>query len=138
MGTYLKTREKIAKNNTDFKKFLGIMEYRYETLGNTLSYIQQIWIMTKNYVNSALEIYNGLQNKITQKAINNLTVITALSACAALFALLARSDLLSFSLWGLLGLGIVLAAGILLNLGIRFFSGKGKYKISGKDYEKFK
>lgn len=136
MSTYLKTREKIAHSDTDYKNFLGVTEYRYETLGNTLSYIQQIWGMTKNYVNSAKDIYKGLQSKITQKALNNLAIISAITASASLIALLARDEWPQWYWWGLLYFGFIIVFGVILNRTIRFLSSKGKYKISDKTYTK--
>ena len=54
MDSYLSTREKITRNKDDVNEFLGVFGYKYETLKNTLSYIKQLWSMTKNYVNSAM------------------------------------------------------------------------------------
>ena len=53
MGTYISTREKIAKSDTELAEFLAISGYRYETLRDTLDYIKYLWSMTKNYVSAA-------------------------------------------------------------------------------------
>ncbi|MBP3635353.1 MAG: hypothetical protein J6J17_02685 [Bacilli bacterium] len=64
MATYLSTREKIAKNSDGVTEFIGVFGYRYETLKNTLSYIQQLWTMTKNYVNSAMKLFSDLSSML--------------------------------------------------------------------------
>ena len=42
MSTYLPTREKIAKSDEELSEFLEISGYRYETLKDTLQYIQYL------------------------------------------------------------------------------------------------
>ena len=51
MTTYISTREKIAKSDNSLTESLALIGYRYETLKNTVYYMQQIWSMTKNYLN---------------------------------------------------------------------------------------
>ena len=59
MGTYISTREKIAKSDGELAEFLAISGYRYETLRDTLDYIKYLWGMTKNYVSSAQKLFDG-------------------------------------------------------------------------------
>ena len=137
MGSYLKTRERIAKDNPDFESFLGIMNYRYETLNNTMVYIQDVWGMTKNYVVAARELYRGLQTKITQKLLNNLTIVSAIGMSAALLGLF-QVEGFGFPIWGFIFGGLSVTFGYAAVKFIQFISGRGKHKISDKDYEKFK
>ena len=91
MSTYLKTREKIAKSDEQLKESLELIGYRYETLGNTLTYMQHLWKMTQNYVGSAAKLFNGLQSEITAKSVNNLTIVTSMGVGASLIGLFTSS-----------------------------------------------
>src|SRR3989344_4286262 len=90
MGAYIKTRGSIAKNNKELEKFRGILEFKYETLVDTLEYIKHIWGMTKNYVNSATDLFSGLQAKSTESSVKNLTVITSMGVGATLINLFTQ------------------------------------------------
>jgi len=139
MGTYFKTREAIAKSNADFKKFLGIMEYRYETIGNTLTYIKETWTMTKNYVVAAIKLFESLENRVTQKILNNMNIIFGVMLSSTLIGFLWSIKVFpTFSVWGLLYSAMILVCGFSAIKFIQFISTRGKLKISDKDYEKFK
>lgn len=90
MNAYIKTRGQIAKNNKELERFREILEFKYETLVDTLQYIKDIWGMTKNYVNSALDIFSGLQAKSTESSVKNLTVITSMGVGATLINLFTQ------------------------------------------------
>ena len=78
MTTYISTREKIAKNDVSLTESLDLIGYRYETLKNTVYYMQHIWSMTKNYLNQAETLFNGLESQVTEKSIGNLTIVSAM------------------------------------------------------------
>ncbi|MDE1970222.1 MAG: hypothetical protein KGI50_01445 [Patescibacteria group bacterium] len=90
MGTYIRTRESIAKENTCLTHFLNVLEFKYETLADTLEYIKDIWTMTKNYVESALSLFSGIQAKSTESSVRNLTVITSMGVGATLIGLFSQ------------------------------------------------
>lgn len=92
MSTYIPTREKIAKSDTDLEEFLEISGYRYETLRDTLEYIKYLWDMTKNYVDSALRQFESLKSDVTSKSVESLTIVTSMSAGAALLSLFTESE----------------------------------------------
>lgn len=136
MGTYLRTREKIAKTDENFKDLLTIMEYRYETLGNTLSYIQQIWSMTKNYVNSAAALFSNLETKVTQKSLNNLTIVTSMGVGASLIGLFTAKSMPEFTIFGFVYFLILAGVGYTVNKIMNYIGKNRKYGIADKDYEK--
>lgn len=90
MGTYIRTREKIVKNNEKLKEFANVLQFKYETLSNTLSYIKEIWKMTKHYVDSATKLFSDLQAKSTESSIKNLAVITAMGVGGTLISLFTQ------------------------------------------------
>jgi len=87
MGTYVNTRAKIAQSNKQLGKFLEIIQFKYETLSNTLNYINELWGMTKNYVNAAIGLFSDLAGQSNGKSIRDLTVVTSMGVGATLLGL---------------------------------------------------
>jgi hypothetical protein len=136
MGTYLHTRERIVKADKELKDFLEVIEYRYETLGDTLEYIKEIWQMTKNYVNSSLELFGTLQSQATQNSVRSLTVVTSMGVGATLIGLFTTSAAPKFTMFGV-GYFVALAAiGYGADKATKWFYARKSYKVSGTDYDR--
>lgn len=135
MNTYISTREKIAKSDKELEEFLAISGYRYETLRDTLNYIKYLWTMTKNYVNSAQKLFDGIKQDVTSSSVNSLTIVTSMSAGASIIGLLTKTKpeftvfgVLYFFILALIGWGSTKLLGIV--------SKTKKYEISDIEYEK--
>lgn len=135
MNTYIKTREKIAKNDKNLVESLDLIGYRYETLINTVSYMQQIWSMTKNYLNQAASLFSELESKITEKSVNNLTVVTSMGVGASLIDLFTESAP-SFSSFGFIYFFLLAIIGWLVNKIMKTISENRKYEVSDIEYDK--
>lgn len=90
MSTYIRTRKSIVKNDEELNKFVQFLQFKYETLYDTLEYLREIWRMTKNYVNSGIELLSGIQAESTKHSIKNLVVITSMGVGATLLRLLTK------------------------------------------------
>lgn len=135
MGTYISTREKIAKSDTELSEFLAISGYRYETLRDTLDYIKYLWNMTKNYVAAAQKLFDGIKSDVTSKSVDSLTIVTSMSAGAALLDLFTESaptftsfGFIYFFILALLGWGSTKILGAI--------SSRRKYEVADIEYEK--
>ncbi|MCK5021821.1 MAG: hypothetical protein KAR54_01050 [Candidatus Pacebacteria bacterium] len=127
MGLYINTRNKIIKNNPDMERFIDVFQFKHETLNNTLSYVKEIWKMTKRYVSSALKIFSDLQSEATNNSISNLTVVTSMGVGGTLLGLFANDKLPQFT-----GVGFLYFA-ILAFIG--WFAGRVMKKIAlNKNY----
>lgn len=135
MSTYLPTRERIAKSDEDLVEFLAISGYRYETLRDTLEYIKDLWDMTKNYVVSAQKLFDGIKQDITSSSINSLTIVTSMSAGAAILDLFTESEP-SFTSFGFIYFFILALIGWVATKVLRYVSEKRKYEITDVDYDK--
>ena len=135
MRTYLSTREKIAKADANLTESLDLIGYRYETLGNTLSYMQQIWSMTKNYVNQASKLFSELQSEVTSKSIDNLTIVTSMGVGASLIGLFTDSAP-TFTTFGVIYFFVLALLGLLVNRLMSFVSKRRKYDVSDIEYDK--
>ncbi len=135
MSSYLKTREKIAKADEKLKEALDLIGYRYENLSNTLSYIQQLWKMTQNYVKSAQNLFSGLQAEITSKSVNNLTIVTSMGVGASLIGLFTDSAP-TFTAFGVTYFFALAVVGYTVNKLMKIISENRKYQISDIEYDK--
>ncbi len=135
MSTYLKTRERIAKSDEKLQESLDMIGYRYETLGNTLSYIQYLWDMTQNYVNSARSLYKNLKSDVTDQSINNLTIVTSMGVGASLLGLFTESAP-TFTIFGFLYFFALAAIGWTVNKIMKTIAEKRTYEVSDIEYDK--
>lgn len=130
MSTYVGTRESILKNDKSLSKILSIMEYKHETLKDTLSYLRDIWSMTQNYVNSALQLFSEIQAKTTNNSVTNLIIVTSVGVGATLLGLFTKTQLPAFTLTGVGYFIILLIIGVSANKITRKVAEKRVYKIN--------
>ena len=135
MSTYIPTREKIAKSNVELAEFLEISGYRYETLRDTLQYIQYLWGMTQNYVSAAQKQFESIKTDVTSKSVNSLTIVTSMSAGAALLNLFTDSAP-TFTVFGFVYFFILALIGWGSQKLLRYISNKQKYDVTDIEYEK--
>lgn len=101
MGTYLKTRESIANNDERLVPFESILGYKHETLSDTLEYMQDIWVLTQKYVQSAAQLFGDLQAKATNNSVKNLTVVTSMGVGATLIGLFGETSAPDITMFGI-------------------------------------
>lgn len=135
MSTYLPTREKIAKNDKELSEFLSISGFRYETLKDTLEYIKHLWSMTKNYVSSAQKLFSGLKSDVNSKSINNLTLVTSMSAGTSIISLLTKSEP-QFTTFGIKYFFILAILVFMLNKGLKAIQNYRRYRINDSGLDK--
>lgn len=129
MGVYINTRGTIAKNSPEMEKFLDVLQFKYETLGNTLSYVKEIWDMTSRYVDSAAAVFSDLQAQVTSNSIKNLTVVTSMGVGGTLLGLFATDKLPEFTLIGIFYFTVLAFVGWAANAAMKkIYLGK-KYTV---------
>ncbi len=135
MDTYLSTRKSMVKDDESLKDFFEVLEFKHETLGNTLKYIKGIWKMTKNYVDSADKLFASIQAKSTESSVKNLTVITSMGVGATLIGLFSQKAP-TFTLFGV-GYFFALAfIGYSADKIMKMYAAHNSYKIKDVDTAK--
>lgn len=135
MGTYISTREKIAKSDPELAEFLAISGYRYETLRDTLDYIKYLWKMTKDYVVSAQNLFAGLKSDVTNKSVDSLTIVTSMGAGASIIGLLTETAP-EFTIFGIIYFFVLALLGWGSTKLLGAISSARKYEVSDVEYEK--
>lgn len=135
MSTYISTREKIAKADPELTEFLAISGYRYETLRDTLNYIQYLWDMTQTHLNQAKSLFSEIKSDVTNSSVSNLTVVTSMSAGASLLGLLNES-LPTVNPMGFVYFLILALIGWISTKILSFIGKQRKYEVSDVEYDK--
>ena len=123
------------KSDEHLSESLELIGYRYETLGNTLTYVQHLWEMTQDYVESAKRLFDGLQSDVTAKSVNNLTIVTSMGVGASLIGLFTEGAP-TFSMFGVAYFFFLAIIGYLVNKIMKYISQNRKYQISDIEYDK--
>ena len=135
MGTYISTREKIAKSDPELAQFLAISGYRYETLRDTLDYIKYLWDMTQTHVSSAQKLFNSVKSDVTSRSVDSLTLVTSMSAGASIIGLLTNSAP-DITIFGVIYFFALALLGYSSTKILGAISRRRKYEVSDIDYDK--
>lgn len=128
MPTYVKTRQKLTviSDDTDLSPIASL---RFEDLLNTHEYIKHLWSMTKNYLQSALDMLASLQAESTKTTISSLQLVTTIGVISGLIGYLGKDALPPVSSFGFLYLIGLLFVTWLINKIISLIYKHRSYKI---------
>lgn len=125
MGTYLRTRAKIAADQGTDRFLDQMFAFKFESLEDTLAYVKELWKMTDNYLNSAMELLGGIQAESTKTSISSLQLITTLGVVATIITYLGRDKLPNLTTEGVVFFLILVVVTSFLNQMVsRYFAGK--------------
>lgn len=127
MGSYNNTRSSLAKNLELEKDLVSLLEYKFETLTDTLSYIKEIWKMTTDYLGSAISNLVEIKNQTTSNNLKSLQTVTSIGVISGVLGYLSASKVPSISKAGLVYFVLLFALTWFMNWAIA-----RKYK--NKDY----
>ena len=129
MPVYLKTRQKLTSLENINKELHPLFQYKFETLLDTHDYIKSLWVMTKNYLNSANDMLAVLQTESTKSSISSLTLITTIGVVAGVVNYMVRDTFPSITLTGFYYFIVLLALTFIINLMVVYFYKYKSYKI---------
>ncbi len=93
MGSYNNTRSSVAKHLEIEKDLVALLEYKFETLTDTLSYIKEIWKMTSDYLASAIANLVEIKNQTTSNNLKSLQTITSIGVISGVLGYLSANTL---------------------------------------------
>jgi len=136
MPAYVRTRQKITDVEHVDEYLQPLFQFKFETLLDTHTYVQHLWIMTKNYLASAIELFSELQAKSAKNTISSLQLITTIGVVAGILGYLSKDTLPRLTSAGAIYFALLIVLTWVINGTVsRFFKGK-RYKIKGQDIEK--
>lgn len=133
MGSYVKTRQSIASELGIEEHLQKVFDYKFETLMNTLTYIKEVWIMTKDYVRNVLSVLADIENQSLNNSIKSLQLITSIGVVSGIIGYLSKSELPRVTTAGWQYLFILLLSTFIINLIIIGYYRSIKYKVKISD-----
>ncbi len=128
MDSYLAVRESVVLRHQGDTELYQALHYKYASLKSTLDYVNDLWTMTKNYVESAQELFRELQSKATEGSLKNLTVVTTIGVFASLSKVLSK-DGYDFTWYGVILLVSFIVVGLASSRLLKFIAARREYKI---------
>lgn len=136
MSSYAYTRASLAKRLKIEEQLSLLFQYKFEDLFNTLAYIKEIWQMTTNYVNSAINILVEIANKNSVSGIRSIQILASIGVITGLVSYLTRDSLPKFTQVGavyLISLALIVLA---IDFLVKKYSQHKKYELKFADIEK--
>ena len=90
--------------------------------------------MTQNYVSAAQKQFESLKSDVTSKSVNSLTIVTSMSAGAAILGLFQESKP-EFSVFGVVYFFILAFIGWGSQKLLTYVSNRQKYDVTDVEYE---
>ena len=129
MSSYVRTRASLAKKLELEGELSSIFQYKFETLIDTHSYIQEIWKMTQDYVDTAIQVIVEVKNQSSNNSINSLRLITTIGVLSGIFGYLSKDSMPKFTATGLWYFLILLFGTWLINQAINHIYKNLKYQL---------
>jgi hypothetical protein len=90
MGSYVNTRASVSKKLNLEDSLISIFQYKFETLTDTHKYIQEIWRMTEDYINTAIQVVVEVKSRSADNSIQSLRLITTIGVLSGIFGYLSK------------------------------------------------
>lgn len=133
MGAYVHTRADVAKEMKLTEHLASLFQYKFDVLTNTHGYIKEIWVMTSNYLNTAIQVISDIKSQATNKSIQSLQLITTYGVVGGIIGYLSRDSLPKITSDGLIYFALLIVATFAVNKLVSLGYSKNKYKLKFSD-----
>ena len=129
MGSYVRTRADIAKQLKIEDHLDKIFQYKFDVLSNSHSYIKDIWVMTGNYLNTAIAVISEIKGQAMNKNIQSLQVITTYGVVGGIIGYLSKDSLPKITASGMVYFGVLVVVTALVNKFVAYVYRRSRYKL---------
>ncbi len=129
MGAYVHTRSSISKNLKLEETLVTLFQYKFEVLLDTLDYIKEIWKMTTDYLNTAIQVITEIIAKTTYNSITSLRVITTIGVIASIVTYLAKDSFPHITVYGLFFFSLLILMTMIVNTAIEMLYKERAYDL---------
>lgn len=137
MDVYIETRSAMVKKDKLDSTLSDILEFKYDNLSNSIRYIKSLWSMTKQYLDSAINVFSEINALSTRNSVQALTVISSIGVISGVIGFLSTDTLPSVTRAGLVYFGLLLVGSVIVNRLLQFIYSHIKYKINDVKLTKF-
>jgi hypothetical protein len=130
MGAYVHTRADVAKEMKLTDYLAGMFQYKFDVLTNTHTYIKEIWVMTNNYLNAAIQVISEIKSQTTNKSIQSLQLITTYGVVGGIIGYLSKDTLPKVTTNGLVYFGLLVLGTFMVNKVVAWMYQQSKYKVT--------
>jgi len=129
MGSYVHTRADVAKGMKITEQLDKIFQYKFDVLSNSHSYIKDIWVMTNNYLNTAIAVISEIKGQAMNKNIQSLQIITTYGVVGGIIGYLSRDALPKITPSGMIYFGLLVVITALVNKFVALVYQRSRYKL---------
>lgn len=133
MGLYVSTRSSILQKSSFSDVLVNVLEFKYENLKHTLDYVRVLWKMTRQYVDSAIALFNEINQTSTKNAVNTLTIISSIGMVSVLLTGLSRAEIPIITQSGVFTVLLMVSISFFIHKFINYIFKSLRYKISEPD-----
>lgn len=130
MGTYIRTRSSVAKKLDIENHLTELFQFKFEVLSDTLDYIKELWKMTVDYLNSAIQNLVEIKGQSTTRGIQSLQLITSLGVVSGIIGYLSKNEFPQITAIGALYFLLIIVATWLVNYTLTRLYVAKKYRLS--------
>lgn len=127
MDNYVKTRSSISGNLKIEEYLVTLFQYKFEVLTNTLEYIKEIWTMTTQYLDNAIQIIVEIERRTSEAGIKSLRIVTAIGVIAGLIRITKVPEI---SVEGMVFFVFMIILALVVDLAIVKVYQRIKYKLN--------
>ena len=136
MASYIRTRSSVAKGLKIEDDLKVLFQFKFEVLTDTHDYIKELWKMTNEYLNSAIQNIVEIKNQSTSRGIQSLQVITSIGVVSGIIGYFAKNELPRITAFGVVYFAAIIAVAWLINFIISKISTTRRYTLKFSDRAK--
>lgn len=130
MDLYMSSRNRVASDRGWDQYLSDLLQFRYTNLEHAHDYVKSLWQMTRQYVDSAVQVMAELDAQATRVSVQTLTVISSLGMIAGVFNYLSAPKVPKWGQSGLEYFVLLLMVAIVINVGVQIVYGAIKYRVN--------
>lgn len=133
MDLYIGSRNHVATSRGWDAYLSDVLQFRYTNLEHTHDYVKSLWGMTKQYVDSAIQVLTEINTQSTKTSVQTLTVISSIGVISGIINYLTFTKLPKFSSIGLKYFLILLTAALLVNAAVAVIYRTIRYRVNATE-----
>lgn len=133
MSSYVETRKSISKELKIEDNLQKLYQYKFDSLSDTLNYIKEIWKMTADYINNAIQVMVEIENNSLNNSVKSLQIITSVGVISGVIGYLSRESLPKLTSTGIQFFILLVIVALVLNYLIAVIYSNLRYKLKFTD-----
>ncbi len=130
MDIFITSRKNMAEYLNLTEKVKNYFGFKFDGTLDTLKYLQKIWKMTDNYLQTAIDNVVEIKSQSATRGIESLQLITSIGVISGIIGYLTQEEVPQFTTRSILYFVLIVAITWLINIIINKFYRSRKYSLS--------